>query len=394
MRRALLLAVGASLADSPIGEAAPARKRQPRAGGHSRAWALAALSAALFLWPATDAAAAVVRLQVDWAPSDGTTVMTPPYLFADSASGSSRHQGICSASPSNCANSPGTRWQDENPDSGGQPRRISFVDDTPTQYSTYTLSISHPFVGFGPNVVGTATITHADGRTHTVPFNLPPASAPFPPERTQLGVSEGLPMPGGGGGGGGGDGTGPQPVLGVSVVVKVKGERVRIRRPGSAKFEELKGTQSVPVGSLLDTLRGKVKLSSATDAHGHKQTAHFAGGIFKVLQMATSPLTTLRLAGKLRGCAPVRARGAEAVAAKWKPRGRRLWGSGTGSFRTSGRRSAATVTGTRWLVADLCDGSTLTRVKSGTVDVRDFARKRTISLEQGEEYVARPPGRR
>src|ERR671918_6264 len=103
--------------------------------------------------------ATVVRLQVDWAPSDGTTVMTPPYLFA----GSSNHQGICSANQFNCTNAPGTRWQEENHDAGGQPRRILFVDDTTTQYSTYDISIQHPFATSGPNVVGTATITHADG---------------------------------------------------------------------------------------------------------------------------------------------------------------------------------------------------------------------------------------
>jgi hypothetical protein len=358
---------------------------------------LALACAILFLWAAADASAAVVRLQVDWAPADGTTIMTPPYIFADSASGSSRHQGLCSG-PGNCANSPGTRWQEENHDSGGQPRRISFVDDTTEQYSTYSFSISHPFAGFGQNVVGTATITHADGRTYTVPFNLPPNPPGSFGERTQLGVSEGLPAPGGaggdggGGGGGGGGGTGPKPVLGATVVVKAKGELVRIRRPGTKQFVELKGVASIPVGSVLDTLKGKVKLSSAKDASGKVQTAHFAGGVFKVLQKADDPLTTLRLVGKLRACRAT-ARRATATAAARKARGRRLWGSGKGSFRTRGHRSAATVTGTRWLVADLCDGSTLTRVTSGTVDVRDFARRRTIELGPGEEYLARPQGR-
>ena len=51
---------------------------------------------------------------------------------------------------------------------------------------------------------------------------------------------------------------------------------------------------------------------------------------------------------------------------------RKLWGKGKGSFRTEGRRSSATVRGTWWLVEDRCDG-TFTRVRQGTVDVRDFA---------------------
>ncbi len=46
--------------------------------------------------------------------------------------------------------------------------------------------------------------------------------------------------------------------------------------------------------------------------------------------------------------------------------------------------------GTRWLVADLCDGSTLTRVTLGEVKVRDFVRHKTVLLKAGEQYVARP----
>ena len=43
------------------------------------------------------------------------------------------------------------------------------------------------------------------------------------------------------------------------------------------------------------------------------------------------------------------------------------------------------MTGTRWLVADRCDGSTLTKVAFGTVKVRDFGRRRTITLTAGSE---------
>jgi hypothetical protein len=347
--------------------------------------AAAAITAGVCALFAGNASAAVVRMQVDWQPSDGTTVMTTPYIFAE-GNGFSSHQGLC-ATPSNCQNASGTRWQEENHDAAGYPHRISFVDDTTTQYSTYVFSIQHPIASFPVNVVGTATITHADGRSYTVPFDVAPGGG-----RTTLGSSEGLAQPpGGGGSSGGGGGGGPQPVLGATVVVKVKGKLVRIRRPGTSEFVKLEGTQPVPVGSYLDTRKGKVKLTSAADQQGKRQTAHFAGGIFQVLQKPTSPLTTLRLAGKLVGCRTSSSR-MRAGAAAWKPKGRRLWGSGKGSFRTRGRRSAATVTGTRWLVADLCDGSTLTRVRSGSVSVRDFVRRRTISLEQGEEYVARQRG--
>lgn len=345
--------------------------------------AAVALAATLLLAGAGNAAASVVRLRFEWAPTDGRSAMYPPYLFASSQAGISRYQGHCSGA-GNCANEPGTRWVEGNLDAGGYPRTISFVDDTATQYSTFTLSAAHPFSGFGPDVVGTAFITHADGRTYSVPFTLHPSSGLLP-EQTQLGSSEGLPRPPDTGGS-----NGPRPVLGEVVVVKAKGELVRIRRPGETKFSVLKGSQEVPIGSLLDTRKGKVKLTSAKDSAGHGQTAHFSGGVFKVLQSHTSPLTTLRLAGRLRGCARSRAAGRLEATAARRRRGRRLWGSGKGRFRTRGRRSAATVRGTRWLVADLCDRSTLTRVAFGEVAVRDFVRHKTVLLKTGQEYVARP----
>ena len=71
-----------------------------------------------------------------------------------------------------------------------------------------------------------------------------------------------------------------------------------------------------------------------------------------------------------------------------KPKTRKLWGEGKGSFRTSGRHSSATVRGTKWVVTDRCDG-TLTRVKQGSVLVRDFKRKRNVVVRAGKQYLAR-----
>jgi hypothetical protein len=64
-------------------------------------------------------------------------------------------------------------------------------------------------------------------------------------------------------------------------------------------------------------------------------------------------------------------------------------GDGSGSFRTSGRYSSATVRGTKWLVQDSCAG-TLTRVVRGVVAVRDDVRRRTVVLRAGKKYLARP----
>ena len=44
--------------------------------------------------------------------------------------------------------------------------------------------------------------------------------------------------------------------------------------------------------------------------------------------------------------------------------------------------------GTKWLVQDRCK-STLTRVVTGVVSVRDFGKRKTVRVEAGKKYVAR-----
>jgi hypothetical protein len=60
-----------------------------------------------------------------------------------------------------------------------------------------------------------------------------------------------------------------------------------------------------------------------------------------------------------------------------------------GKFTTKGQYSAATVRGTVWSVTNQCDG-TLTKVQRGVVSVRDFVRRKTITLFTGQSYLARP----
>jgi hypothetical protein len=160
-----------------------------------RSAALAALTAAvLVLLSATNASAEVVRLRVDWAPADGRPAMHTPYLGATSGERSNGYPGPCST-PTDCGAGSGARWVEENLDAGGQPRTLSFVDETTTQYSRWSFTVAHPFAGFGPNIVGTATITHADGRSYTVPFDIPPGPSSGIPTFTSLGDSQGLPRP-------------------------------------------------------------------------------------------------------------------------------------------------------------------------------------------------------
>ena len=69
---------------------------------------------------------------------------------------------------------------------------------------------------------------------------------------------------------------------------------------------------------------------------------------------------------------------------------RRLWGNGHGRFTTKGRYSSATVRGTKWLTQDQCNG-TLTVVKRGVVQVRDFRRHKTLNVKAGRSYLAPAP---
>jgi hypothetical protein len=66
----------------------------------------------------------------------------------------------------------------------------------------------------------------------------------------------------------------------------------------------------------------------------------------------------------------------------------KLQGNGSGRFTTRGDRAAASVTGTDWEVRNRCDG-TLIIVRRGTVKVTDFRLHKTVTLHQGQTYLAR-----
>jgi hypothetical protein len=175
----------------------------------------------------------------------------------------------------------------------------------------------------------------------------------------------------------------PPPVVGKKVNVLPARGTVKIRRPGASSFKRLRAGQQLPVGTSVDVTKGKVTLVAAANRKGATMQGGFYDGTFKVRQTkGAKPLTTLGLTDKL-SCGS----GNASTAAK-RRRKRRLWGDGSGRFRTSGSYSSATVRGTRWLVEDTCT-STTTRVKRGTVTVRDFARRKNVVVKAGQTYVAR-----
>ena len=171
----------------------------------------------------------------------------------------------------------------------------------------------------------------------------------------------------------------PPPVAGKQVNATTAGGTVKIKEPGDHGFTVLGAGAQIPVGTTVDTRKGRVTLVTA--AKNGTAKAVFYDGIFKVGQSKKSKLTTLSLVEKL-------ACGGKASAAIKRKKKRRLWGSGKGRFQTKGKRSAATVVGTKWLVEDTCT-TTTTTVARGRVKVRDFRKHKTITVKAGHKYVAR-----
>ena len=179
------------------------------------------------------------------------------------------------------------------------------------------------------------------------------------------------------------------PDLGRSLLaVPVRGE-VFVRLPGTTTFQPLENLRELPLGSTIDTRKGRVELTTVRNRRSTRlQDGVFHGGLFKVRQRRRDKyVTELLLRGRLSCPRASSANGVQAQASR-KRRKRRLWGNGRGRFRSRGRYSSATVRGTIWLVEDRC-GSTLTRVRRGKVKVRDFARDRSVVLRRGDRYVAR-----
>jgi len=174
----------------------------------------------------------------------------------------------------------------------------------------------------------------------------------------------------------------PDPVPHESVNALPKSGTVKIKLPGEDTFVLLDEGQQIPLGTTVDTRKGRVTIVAAA---GGGQTSDFYQGLFKLSQTkGKKPITVVTLVEKL-SCAKKKK---QANAAAKKRKKRRLWGNGQGRFRTKGKHSAATVVGTIWLVEDRC-ASTLTRVRRGKVKVRDFAKHKTVTVKKGKRYIAR-----
>ncbi len=162
------------------------------------------------------------------------------------------------------------------------------------------------------------------------------------------------------------------------------------------QFIPLTEARQIPVGSTLDTTGGVVQVTTATTASkkGKVQSGDFGAGLFKLLQNRRQRgLTELDILNvhPRQVCAST---GKAHAAAKSKHLSNtvlgRLNSNDHGKFTTRGQYSAATVRGTVYSVINECAG-TLTEVNRGLVSVRDFARRKTITLHAGGHYLAKAP---
>ena len=190
------------------------------------------------------------------------------------------------------------------------------------------------------------------------------------------------------------------PVLGKTENASPVTGTVFIKSPSGA-FVPLTGATQIRTGTEIDSLHGSLELVASVAKH---KTEHgvFGGAIFKLTQVgkgALKGLTTLKLVESAFDGAPSygickQHKAGEASAAAVSSRVLQLLrASAHGKFRTSGRYSSATVRGTKWTVADRCDG-TLTHDLTDSVAVNDFVHHRTIILHAGQSYLALAPGTR
>jgi hypothetical protein len=185
-----------------------------------------------------------------------------------------------------------------------------------------------------------------------------------------------------------------RPVFAHTVVLTPISGKVSILVPGARYgFVRLYNRPTlVPVGTIVDTTAGRVRLTSANPPNPNpspaRQSGQFFRGIFRIQQDRTQGgLVNLVISDNLSPsvCAPPGS--ARSAAANPRILGL-LRGTAKGRFRTTGRFAAASVRGTDWGVRDRCDG-TLTVVRTGVVAVRDFRLHKTVIVRAGQTYLAK-----
>jgi hypothetical protein len=173
-----------------------------------------------------------------------------------------------------------------------------------------------------------------------------------------------------------------------------------VKLPGTSNFVGANEAQDLPPGTQID-ISGRRGLTvqnyagSAMTFIGVPDQVLSRFILVNGLRKANAPIRINLTGGKFGTCKSAGgASGRSLQVSDAKPKKkkvkpiRRLWGFGKGRYTTTGKYASATVVGTFWLVADYCNG-TLIKVRSGKVRVRDFVKKKWVTVTSGHAYFAR-----
>ncbi|MGO9499742.1 MAG: IPT/TIG domain-containing protein [Solirubrobacteraceae bacterium] len=187
----------------------------------------------------------------------------------------------------------------------------------------------------------------------------------------------------------------PPPVLGKSEDVSPVTGIVFIKSPSGA-YVPLTGATQIGTGTQIDALNGSLQLVASVGKN-KKEHGIFGGAVFKLTQAGSGirkGFTTLTLVDGAFTGAPsyslcTKHTAADATIAKASSGTLQLLhASAHGKFTTKGRYGAATVLGTKWTIADLCNG-TLVHDITDSVKVTDFVHHKTIIIHAGQSYLVR-----
>ena len=191
---------------------------------------------------------------------------------------------------------------------------------------------------------------------------------------------------------------GSAPQHGISVLVKPAGGTVKVKKPGQSGFSDLKKLEKIPVNSVVDTRGGKVEVTAATgnlaDTTADNSLLFYDGLISLQQSGAPNAPATAKLVEKLRcpngvGGEAKAGKSSGPVATTSRKRRRRVWGSGSGNYSTSGSGGTGSVRGTTWLTKDTCRGTFFKVIDGIGISVLDFDLGQSFELGPGQSYFAR-----
>jgi hypothetical protein len=200
------------------------------------------------------------------------------------------------------------------------------------------------------------------------------------------------------------------PVAGERVTVRVLSGDVFVKLPATRTFKQalsgfvpLKGQASLPIGTVVDTRKGRLAMASTVDGQrigsgGNTQSVTLSAGIFQIRQRKAALGSRAKIStdmvlqsapGAESSCVttgasgPIKGRGRNTV------RGLSATAPAKGFFRIIGAAGISTATAaSTWATKDRCDG-TRTDVGKGRVAVLDRSTDKTITVKAGRSYLVK-----